>query len=386
MLGILEYAYDGLMDSFFWGPLKKIVICLAIGIAAIILLNKFYFKGKKISKLSKFFIGTLIISGLLIFGFVSGLNEGIGKFLGMPRDIIGAVLSKYLGFESEDVDFIFVILKYIGLDFEGRMNDALFSETHSFLYLAEKLAKILFLLAGIFIGIVFVKNKIGRKNSEDESLSDKKVCSSHNENEVGSENINGEGMDGASFGSVEESHNKMKIIAIVSIVMWALIGLLIHPFCFWFIGLAFIPAKIAESKERDFWTWYTYGIWLWFIAFIHALFINVEMIGQEPDSASLIPSEEKAKPTWIMKTFAIFSIVLWALIGILSGEIILCMFIGLAFIPAKLAQKKGRDFWTWYVYGIWLWLIAFPHALFIKKKEATSAAETQGNEQPVPAN
>lgn len=75
MLGILEYAYDGLMDSFFWGPLKKIVICLAIGIAAIILLNKFYFKGKKISKLSKFFIGTLIISGLLIFGFVSGLNE-----------------------------------------------------------------------------------------------------------------------------------------------------------------------------------------------------------------------------------------------------------------------------------------------------------------------
>lgn len=103
------------------------------------------------------------------------------------------------------------------------------------------------------------------------------------------------------------------------------------------------------------------------------------------DVASVSP-EEKTRPKWIMKTFGIVSIVLWALIGILSGEIILCLFIGLAFIPAKIAQKKGRDFWTWYVYGIWLWLIAFPHALFIKKKETTSAAETQGNEQPVPAN
>ena len=96
------------------------------------------------------------------------------------------------------------------------------------------------------------------------------------------------------------------------------------------------------------------------------------------DVASVSP-EEKTRPKWIMKTVGIVSIVMWALIGILSGEIILCLFIGLAFIPAKIAQKKRRDFWTWYVYGIWLWLIAFPHALFIKKKEATSAAETQGN-------
>ena len=101
--------------------------------------------------------------------------------------------------------------------------------------------------------------------------------------------------------------------------------------------------------------------------------------------------------SWV-KVVGIFSIVLWAIASFIFGLPVLfyaesagvliffLLFIGLAFIPAKIAQKKGRDFWTWYVYGIWLWLIAFPHVLFIKKKEASSAAETQGNEQPVPAN
>ena len=35
---------------------------------------------------------------------------------------------------------------------------------------------------------------------------------------------------------------------------------------------------------------------------------------------------------------------------------------GLAFIPATIAQRKGRDFMTWYIYGFFLWLVAVIHA------------------------
>jgi hypothetical protein len=41
---------------------------------------------------------------------------------------------------------------------------------------------------------------------------------------------------------------------------------------------------------------------------------------------------------------------------------------GLAFIPAKIAQGKGRSFGPWYVYGFFLFLIALIHSLVMKPK------------------
>lgn len=40
----------------------------------------------------------------------------------------------------------------------------------------------------------------------------------------------------------------------------------------------------------------------------------------------------------------------------------------LAIIPAKIAEKKGRDFWIWYVYGYLLFIIALIHSIAMKSK------------------
>lgn len=67
-----------------------------------------------------------------------------------------------------------------------------------------------------------------------------------------------------------------------------------------------------------------------------------------------------------MKVFGIILIILCVLGSYPSdgGGILLAI---LAWIPAHIAAKKGRDFWTWYVYAIFLWLIAMIHSLFISE-------------------
>lgn len=44
--------------------------------------------------------------------------------------------------------------------------------------------------------------------------------------------------------------------------------------------------------------------------------------------------------------------------------LIVAIIIGL--LPAFIAQKKGRDFVAWWIYGALLFIIALPHALLIK--------------------
>jgi hypothetical protein len=38
----------------------------------------------------------------------------------------------------------------------------------------------------------------------------------------------------------------------------------------------------------------------------------------------------------------------------------------LAIVPAKIAERKGRSFWTWYVFGLLLWIVAVVAALLVK--------------------
>ncbi|MEP9376209.1 hypothetical protein ABLE91_05825 [Aquabacter sp. CN5-332] len=40
--------------------------------------------------------------------------------------------------------------------------------------------------------------------------------------------------------------------------------------------------------------------------------------------------------------------------------------LGLAFIPAKIAENKGREFFPWYFYGFFLFLIALIHSFLLK--------------------
>lgn len=57
-----------------------------------------------------------------------------------------------------------------------------------------------------------------------------------------------------------------------------------------------------------------------------------------------------------------------ASIGGLFVLYIIASFI-LAFIPAHIAREKGRTHWKWYFYSLFLFVIAFIHAIAVKPNQ-----------------
>jgi hypothetical protein len=47
----------------------------------------------------------------------------------------------------------------------------------------------------------------------------------------------------------------------------------------------------------------------------------------------------------------------------------------LALIPANIAYRKGRNFWKWFAYGFFLWIIAIIHSIAIKDNDAIKIAK-----------
>ena len=47
----------------------------------------------------------------------------------------------------------------------------------------------------------------------------------------------------------------------------------------------------------------------------------------------------------------------------------------LGLLPAVVAERKGRIFWRWWVYGSLLFIVAIIHALVIPKPETIKRAE-----------
>lgn len=48
--------------------------------------------------------------------------------------------------------------------------------------------------------------------------------------------------------------------------------------------------------------------------------------------------------------------------------IVFAVALALAVIPAKIAEHKGRNFWSWYCFGVVLWIVALPAALLVKNQ------------------
>ena len=67
-----------------------------------------------------------------------------------------------------------------------------------------------------------------------------------------------------------------------------------------------------------------------------------------------------------MKVVGILLIIIETVVGIFTGAIPIIL-IAIALIPAFIAKNKGRDFWTWYVYGNLLWIFAIIHSIVIKE-------------------
>ena len=51
------------------------------------------------------------------------------------------------------------------------------------------------------------------------------------------------------------------------------------------------------------------------------------------------------------------------------GFLVLAVLIGL--IPAYIAREKGRDFFTWWLYGAAIFIVALPHAILLQPDQET---------------
>lgn len=51
----------------------------------------------------------------------------------------------------------------------------------------------------------------------------------------------------------------------------------------------------------------------------------------------------------------------------------------LAFIPAIIANSKGRNFWLWYLYGVLIFIVALVHALCLSKSPQIKEQELKNN-------
>lgn len=55
-----------------------------------------------------------------------------------------------------------------------------------------------------------------------------------------------------------------------------------------------------------------------------------------------------------------------------AALIVVALVLGL--IPAFIAQRKRQGFWTYYVFGVLLWIIAMPTVLLMKDRRARCPA------------
>ena len=66
---------------------------------------------------------------------------------------------------------------------------------------------------------------------------------------------------------------------------------------------------------------------------------------------------------------------------VILAIIIILQLLGL--IPAYIAQKKGDDFGSWWAYGSLLFIIALPHAIFMKPKYLCPFCKSAVNKEAI---
>ena len=49
--------------------------------------------------------------------------------------------------------------------------------------------------------------------------------------------------------------------------------------------------------------------------------------------------------------------------------------LGMGLLPATRAHYKGRNFFTWWLYGTLIWIVAMPHAILLRPKSTRGVLE-----------
>lgn len=141
---------------------------------------------------------------------------------------------------------------------------------------------------------------------------------------------------------------------------------------FVFVGsIMVIPAVIiaitSYKQGHNFFLWHLYGTFLFPLALIHILYISSTSIRGKID-------EQHVPFVTMFNTIVIIgSIILICAAGVYAGgaALVLSIFI-IALLPANIAYRKGRSFTLWYVYSVFIWIIAFIHSLAIRSNDTAA--------------
>lgn len=96
----------------------------------------------------------------------------------------------------------------------------------------------------------------------------------------------------------------------------------------------------------------------------------------------------KKKIKWMVISIGLIAFYTFAAAGILcsSEDETLAygciLAVALAYLPANVAKKKGKEFWTWYAYGLLLGIIAIIHSIILKpvsSSEKNSSENSKGS-------
>lgn len=93
----------------------------------------------------------------------------------------------------------------------------------------------------------------------------------------------------------------------------------------------------------------------------------------------------KKKIKWMVISIGLIAFYTFAAAGILcsSEDETLAygciLAVALAYLPANVAKKKGKEFWTWYAYGLLLGIIAIIHSIILKPVSSSEKSSSENS-------
>lgn len=330
-------------------PLFGLGLGLGVGVAAAILLAIFFLRKMICPKILKVVLCLFLILGCGLYGYVKGVQERLDaaeSTLYRPRNFIGDKLSEGVHFDLHGV--VNAVFDVFGV--EEKAGGLLLGDKRDFLSTLIPLRPLPFLVAGLFLVIILIVDKVKRKQNEkpafnkDDSIKkdDKKVFveakSVQMEKSLESTYIN-KNPDSCFKQNSLESKNE-EVVAVNKKTS--------SDFNFNQIKSSFLERLkviVAAVKERC-----------------------KKMVNDERIKSVLNNRQNNKNVTnvslknIIVKALVIVSVIL--MLYLINDNWyddfthLVLVLIGLGFIPAVVAKKFGRDFWTFYLGWNVLWLVA----------------------------
>ncbi|MCL2767272.1 MAG: hypothetical protein FWE49_00870 [Synergistaceae bacterium] len=131
-------------------------------------------------------------------------------------------------------------------------------------------------------------------------------------------------------------------------------GILIPAFLtYYFVYL--VGARIAKNKSYNYGVWLLLSFFLWVVAIPISSCVLAAFIALDLPLSVLISAPKTVIPVVFVP--ALIAYVCFAVI------------IGFACIPAHIASRKGYNYCTWFIFGLFLWIIALIVSLLLSPTE-----------------